>query len=81
MSIEATDQAPPGAAPETAAVRLIFFLPPPWTAVLTGVTRTTATLTLAAAGEPATGEPAAGTALDAVDAALSRPELRGWIRG
>ncbi|MFD7901807.1 hypothetical protein ACFV4F_06460 [Kitasatospora sp. NPDC059722] len=75
VRIVATAQALPAAAPETAAVRLISLLPAPWTATLTGVTPTAATLTLSAPEAPA-----AGTAEEAVDRALSRPELCGWIR-
>ena len=64
-----------GAAPETAAVRLIASLPRHWGAVLLGCTRNTATLALTAPMSLSPAEMA-----NAVNAALSTPALLGWIR-
>ncbi|CAL9640436.1 hypothetical protein SUDANB120_06330 (plasmid) [Streptomyces sp. enrichment culture] len=64
-----------GAAPETAAVRLIATLPADWGAILLHCTRNTATLALVPPG----ALPAAAVG-DAVDAALDTPALRGWTR-
>jgi len=74
IQITATADVTVPAVPETAAVRLISLLPAPWTASLSGLTDTTATLALTV---PGGADPA--DAVDVVAAALTQPELRGWV--
>ncbi|SCK10855.1 hypothetical protein [Streptomyces sp. WMMB 322] len=74
VQIKATGQAPAGAAPETAAVRLIALLPARWTAGLLRCTDTTATLALTP------GRDAEAHVAHAVDEALASPSLCGWSR-
>ncbi|MFJ5925683.1 hypothetical protein ACIQF6_24045 [Kitasatospora sp. NPDC092948] len=62
-----------GAAPETAAVRLIARLPAAWGATLLSSTPTSATLAFEVPGTPSTEEVSAS-----VDTALAAPELQGW---
>ncbi|CAL9526385.1 hypothetical protein [Streptomyces sp. Tu 3180] len=75
VRIEVTDEAPSGAAAETAAVRLIALLPAGWTARLLGCTATSATLLVTPSAELSADGVAA-----AVDGILRRPPLRGWAR-
>ncbi|MCC0100232.1 hypothetical protein K7B10_36740 [Streptomyces flavotricini] len=63
-----------GAAPETAAVRLIAGLPAHWGASLLSCTRGSATLALTPPAETSPEEVS-----DVVDAVLATPALRGWV--
>jgi hypothetical protein len=74
VQIKATADAPAGAAPEAAAVRLIALLPAQWTAGLVRCTDTTATLALTPSGDSPT------LVTSAVDEALASPALSGWAR-
>ncbi|MEU8887028.1 hypothetical protein [Streptomyces sp. NPDC048442] len=73
VRIEATDQAPAGAAPETAAVRLIVQLPAGWTADLLQCENLRATLTV-------TGADSAQDLAEVLDGLLGAGALRGWAR-
>ncbi|MGW7415706.1 hypothetical protein [Streptomyces sp. NPDC054863] len=73
VRIEATDQAPAGAAPETAAVRLIVQLPAGWTAELRHCQDLRATLSV-------TGADSAQDLAEVLDGLLGAGALRGWVR-
>ncbi|MEV7596886.1 hypothetical protein AB0O91_05795 [Kitasatospora sp. NPDC089797] len=64
-----------GAAPETAAVRLIARLPASWGSTLLSSTPTSATLAFTVPGAPSAKEVS-----ELVDTVLAAPELQGWAR-
>ncbi|MFI0978296.1 hypothetical protein ACH4SP_15030 [Streptomyces sp. NPDC021093] len=73
VRIEATDRAPAGAAPETAAVRLIVQLPAGWTAELGHCESLRATLSV-------TGADSARDLAEVLDGLLGTGALLGWVR-
>jgi hypothetical protein len=73
VRIGMTADAPAGAAPETAAVRLIAQLPAPWTAELGDCEDAHATLTF-------TGGGSARDLAVVLDGLLGAGALRGWAR-
>ncbi|MDT0269470.1 hypothetical protein RM844_24615 [Streptomyces sp. DSM 44915] len=74
VRIKATPGSPPGAAPETAALRLITLLPGQWSATLLSCTEDTATLALTR--PRGTSQEAS----EAVDRTLGEAAMRGWVR-
>lgn len=75
VSISMTPDAPPSAAPETTAVRLVSCLPEAWTVVPVSMTARSATLSLTTPDD--TRAPAV---LATLDATLSTPPFTGWTR-
>ncbi|WP_431955008.1 hypothetical protein [Actinacidiphila sp. bgisy167] len=71
--IEASEHAPLGAAPETAAVRLIALLPPQWKASIVECTARAAVIAVTSPASPAQGD-----VDQVVEEIVCRPALAGW---
>jgi hypothetical protein len=75
IQIQATADAPPGAAPELAALRVIAYLSARWTVVLLGCTDSVATIEIITVVDCTLA-----SVEQAVDETLTRSALVGWYR-